>query len=143
MNNMNNMNNMKKESGVFSAITYHFVFCTKYRRKIFEIQGVKEKFKEVLPQVCNLYNIDLLGVDCIQDVCQMSIRCPATISPKDAISKIRRKINNILIQEISELSKTKTIWTKNFLVYTDDFQNLEVIEEFKTLQSTNTKNKKS
>lgn len=29
-----------------SLINYHFVFCPRYRRKIFNIKGVEERFKE-------------------------------------------------------------------------------------------------
>ncbi|WP_367303522.1 transposase, partial [uncultured Dubosiella sp.] len=31
-----------------SMVRYHFVFCPRYRRKIFLIPGVEERFKELV-----------------------------------------------------------------------------------------------
>ena len=36
-----------------SFINYHFVFCPKYRRKIFLIPNVETRFKELTQQICN------------------------------------------------------------------------------------------
>lgn len=35
-----------------SLINYHFVFCPRYRRKIFLIPNVEERFKELVKMKC-------------------------------------------------------------------------------------------
>ncbi|MCR5691071.1 MAG: transposase, partial [Eubacterium sp.] len=40
-------NEYKHTKTTVSLINYHFVFCPRYRRKIFNIQGVEDRFKEL------------------------------------------------------------------------------------------------
>lgn len=35
-----------------SLINYHFIFCPRYRRKIFLIKGVEERFEELVKLKC-------------------------------------------------------------------------------------------
>ena len=35
-----------------SLIRYHFVFCPRYRRKIFLVDGVEERFKQLTREIC-------------------------------------------------------------------------------------------
>ena len=33
-------------------INYHFVFCPRYRRKLFLVDGFEARFKELVTQIC-------------------------------------------------------------------------------------------
>lgn len=50
-------NNYRRTKTTVSLINYHFVFCPRYRRKIFDIDGVERRFKEfaVLSRMPNLW----------------------------------------------------------------------------------------
>ncbi|MBQ1382429.1 MAG: transposase, partial [Solobacterium sp.] len=50
-----------------SLINYHFVFCPRYRRKIFNIPGVEECFKELTCEVCEQNQIEILALECHTD----------------------------------------------------------------------------
>ena len=41
-------NQYKRTTTTVSFINYHFVFCPRFRRKIFDIPGVEERFKELV-----------------------------------------------------------------------------------------------
>ena len=45
-------------------VRYHFVFCPRYRRKIFLIPGVEERFKELVRQICQEKELDILAMEC-------------------------------------------------------------------------------
>ena len=47
-----------------SLIKYHFVFCPKYRRKIFLIHGVEERMKELTKEQCEKDQIEILEMKC-------------------------------------------------------------------------------
>ncbi|MDD6451927.1 MAG: transposase, partial [Lachnospiraceae bacterium] len=40
-------NQYKRTATTVSFINYHLVFCPRYRRKIFNIPGVEDRFKEL------------------------------------------------------------------------------------------------
>lgn len=50
-----------------SFINYHFVFCPKYRRKIFLIPHVEERFKELTREACEALRIEILAMVCHKD----------------------------------------------------------------------------
>lgn len=47
-----------------SFINYHFVFCPKYRRKIFLIPNLEDRFKELTWQKCKELKIEVLAMEC-------------------------------------------------------------------------------
>ena len=51
-------NEYKHTKTTVSLINYHFVFCPRYRRKIFNIQGIEDRFKELTIAECNKQGIE-------------------------------------------------------------------------------------
>lgn len=51
-------NKHKHTKTTVSLINYHFVLCPRYRRKIFNIPGVEQRFKELTRVECNKCGID-------------------------------------------------------------------------------------
>ena len=46
------MKEYRKTQTTVSLINYHFIFCPRYRRKIFDIQYVEIRFKEIIKEIC-------------------------------------------------------------------------------------------
>ena len=47
-----------------SLINYYFVFGPRFRRKIFNIAGVEDRFKELSINECNKQGIEILALEC-------------------------------------------------------------------------------
>ena len=47
-----------------SLIYYHFVFCPRYRRKIFLISNVERRFKELVKIKCKELEIEIIAIEC-------------------------------------------------------------------------------
>ena len=60
-------NNYKHTKTTVSLINYHFVFCPRYRRKIFLISNVEERFKELIKIKCKELNINIIAIECDKD----------------------------------------------------------------------------
>ena len=74
-----NSKTYKRTATTVSLIRYHFVFCPKYRRKIFLIPGVEEAFKKHVTEQCEALGIDILAMEChIETVCLLGRRKPDT-----------------------------------------------------------------
>lgn len=46
-----------------SFINYHFVFCPRFRRKIFDIPGVEERFREMVSFIYKKNAILILAME--------------------------------------------------------------------------------
>lgn len=47
------MNNYRRTKTTVSLINYHFVFCPRYRRKIFLNERLNSRFKELVNEIAN------------------------------------------------------------------------------------------
>ena len=68
-----------------SLINYHFVFCPKYRRKIFLFPGVEERFKTYTKEICEQKKIQILAMECHIDHVHLFLQCLPDQSPSDVI----------------------------------------------------------
>lgn len=119
-----------------SLINYHFVFCPRYRRKIFEIQGVENKFTEIVKDVCKALEIDVISIKFGIDYTHIYLNCLPTLSPSDVMNKIKGESNKVIREEFKELNKMQNLWTRNYLVSTDKNISSEIIKEYVERQRT-------
>ena len=127
------LENFRKTKTVFSMIEYHFVFCPRYRRKVFLMDGVAARFKELVHQICEQNNYDIIEISCGADYCCLHVAVPPVISAHDVMKTIKPATSNALINEFSKLSRSQSIWTRNFLVSTYPVSE-KMIEKFVLMQ---------
>ena len=60
-------NNYRHSNTTVSLINYHFVFCPKYRHKIFLIPNVEKRFKELVKIKCKELDIEIIAIECNED----------------------------------------------------------------------------
>ncbi|MED3268820.1 MULTISPECIES: IS200/IS605 family transposase, partial [Bacillus cereus group] len=61
------MNDYRRTKTTVSLINYHFVFCPRYRRKIFLNTKVEERFKELVQEICGKLDISIVAIECDKD----------------------------------------------------------------------------
>jgi len=101
-----------------SLINYHFVFCPRYRRKIFLINGVEERFKNLVKYVCEEMKIEIIEIECDKDHTHIFLNTLPTLSPSDIMQKIKGYTSKILREEFKELSNMPSLWTRSYFVST-------------------------
>ncbi len=101
-----------------SLINYHFVFCPRYRRKIFLIENVEQRFKELVSIKCKELDIDILKIECDKDHTHIFLNCLPTLSPNKIMQEIKGYTSKALIQEFKQLSRMQSLWTRNYFVST-------------------------
>lgn len=101
-----------------SLINYHFVFCPRYRRKIFLINGVEERFKNLVKYVCEGMKIEIIAIECDKDHTHIFLNTLPTLSPSDIMQKIKGYTSKILREEFKELSNMPSLWTRSYFVST-------------------------
>lgn len=82
-------NEYKRTKTTVSLINYHFVFCPRYRRKIFDIPNVEERFNELVAVQCKKLNIDILAMECHHDHVQLFLSTFPSISVPEIMAQIK------------------------------------------------------
>ena len=113
-----------------SSINYHFVFCPRYRRKIFLIPGVEKRFKELVKLKCEELDIEIIAMECNVDHVHLFLNCLPTQCPSDIMFRLKGSIGNALRAEIPQLSKMPNVWTRSYFVSTAGNISSETIQKY-------------
>lgn len=117
-------------------INYHFVFCPRYRRKIFNIQGVEERFKELVRELCSEIGIDVLAIECHIDYVHLFVQGLPDQSPADLIFKIKGTTSHAIRREFPQLSRMPSLWTRSYFVSTAGNVSAQTIQNYVESQKT-------
>lgn len=119
-----------------SLINYHFVFCPRYRRKIFDIPDVETRFKELTQTKCSELGIEILAIECHHDHVYLFLSCLPTQSPAFIMKEVKGASSRILREEFPVLSKMPSLWTRSYFVSTAGNVSSETIEWYVKTQKT-------
>ena len=129
-------NNYRHTNTTVSLINYHFVFCPRYRRKIFLIPKVEERFKALVNDKCKELEINIIAIECDKDHTHMFLNCLPTLSPADIMQKIKGITSRVLRDEFPELKKMPSLWTRSYFVSTAGNVCSETIKKYVENQKT-------
>lgn len=124
------MNIYKRTSSTISFINYHFVFCPRYRRKIFDIPGVEERFKAYTQAVCLENGIDVIEIECRQDYAHVFVSVYPQMTVAHIIQVIKGATSHRLREEFPVLSKMPSLWTRSYFVSTAETISAETIRMY-------------
>lgn len=113
-----------------SIIYYHFVFCTRYRRKIFINEELNKRFKTLVNEIAEDNDIEVLEIYTHLEYCYLSVEAPPSISPKNIMAKLKSETSRILREEFKELSAIPSLWTRNYFVSTAGNVSSETIKQY-------------
>jgi putative transposase len=117
-----------------SYLKYNYVFCPRYRRKIFENDEVKKRFYDVIRSEAELLNIKILSIYCGEDYCKLQVNALSDISPHDIIVKFKVNSSKVLRSEFEHLNHLESLWTRASFVTTEDEIDDDVLNEYLELQ---------
>lgn len=129
-------NNYIYTNTTVSLINYHFVFCPRYRRKIFLIPSVEERFKTLVKEKCKELEIEIIAIECDKDHTHMFLNCLPIQSPTDIMQHIKGYTSKILREEFQQLSKMPSLWTRSYFVSTAGNVCSETIKKYVENQKT-------
>ena len=130
------MNEYRRTNTTVSLINYHFVFCPRYRRKIFLIPNVEMRFKTLVKEKCKELSIEIIAIECDKDHVHMFLNSIPTLSPSDIMQIIKGYVSKILREEIVELNKMPSLWTRSYFVSTEGNVASETIKKYVKKQKT-------
>lgn len=105
------MNEYRYTNTTVSLINYHFVFCPRYRRKIFLLDGVENRFKDLVKLKCEELNIEIIAIECDKDHSHLFLNCLPSQSPSEIMREIKGFTSKTLRDEFTQLSRMPSLWT--------------------------------
>lgn len=129
-------NKYRKTKTTISLINYHFIFCPRYRRKIFDIPTVEDRFKDLVNSICEEMEIEIIAIECDKDHTHMFLNCLPTQSPADIMQKIKGVTSKVLRDEFFQLKKMPSLWTRSYFVSTAGNVCSETIKRYVESQKT-------
>ena len=124
------VNKYRHANANVSMINYHLIFCPRYRRKIFLIDGVEARFKELVHQICEQNDFRIIGLECQIDHCHLFLNVPPTISAAKAAQIIKTNTSRILMQEFEPLSRMGVVWTRSYFASTAGDVSARTIQKY-------------
>lgn len=112
------MEEYKRTKTTVSLINYHFVFCPRYRRKIFLNHNLDNRFKELVGHIAEKHDFKIVALETDKDYCYLFISALPTYSPADIMAKIKGGTSRQLRDEFPELKAIPSLWTRNYFVST-------------------------
>ena len=129
-------NDYRHTNTTVSLINYHFVFCPRYRRKIFLIPKIEQRFKTLVNDKREELEIEIIAIECDKDHVHMFLNCLPTQSPSDIMQHIKGCTSKILREEFEILRKMPSLWTRSYFVSTAGNVCSETIKKYVENQKT-------
>lgn len=113
-----------------SYLRYHIIFCPRYRRHIFKVNGVAELTEQLVKNKCEEMNIEVLNIFLGIDYIYLFIDVPASLNPSEVITHIKNHTSTRIRNEYEEFSKMPGLWTRSYFISTEDEITQKTIHEF-------------
>lgn len=126
----------RKTQTTVSLINYHFIFCPRYRRKIFNIPKLEDRFKNIVQDICDELEIKIIAIECDKDHTHIFLNCLPTLSPSDIMQKIKGVTSKTIREEFIQLRKMPSLWTRSYFVSTAGNVSSETIKKYVENQKT-------
>ena len=126
------MEHYRKSSHSRFDIKYHFVWVTKYRKRILT-GAVAVRLRDLVREVCRTEEIEILQGAVSSDHVHVLLSCPPNLSPSKIMQLIKGKTSRKLLMEFKHLQKLywgRHFWARGYFVASSGNVTDEVIKEY-------------
>jgi putative transposase len=113
-------------------LKYHFVWVTKYRKKVLT-GAVGMRVRELVREVCRRNEIEILQGAVSADHVHVLLSCRPTMSPSKIMQYIKGKTSRKLMMEFKHIEKQywgRHLWARGYFVASSGNVTDEVIAEY-------------
>ena len=126
------MENYRKSSHSRFDIKFHFVWVTKYRKRILT-GAVAVRLRDLVREICRTEEIEILQGAVSSDHVHVLLSCPPNLSPSKIMQLIKGKTSRKLLMEFKHLQKLywgRHFWAHGYFVASSGNVTDEVIMEY-------------
>ena len=126
----------RRTNTTVSLLNYHFVFCPRYRRKIFDVPGVDEYFKKLVTEVCGQHDLQILAMECDHDHVHLFVSAPPTTAPYEIMKWIKGATSRKIRMQFAAVNSMSALWTRSYFVSTAGKVSSATIRHYVETQKT-------
>ena len=130
------MEHYRKSSHTTYDLKYHFVWITKYRKRV--LQGeVAKRARELIREICRSKEVEIIKGHVSSDHVHIFVSVPPHISASNLMQSVKGKSSRKLMSEFKVLSRTfcgRHIWARGYFVASSGNVTDEVIMQYIELQ---------
>ena len=124
------MKNLKHNTTSVVNISYHIIWCPKYRRKVL-VDGVDARLKEVLVQIAEESGCTIETMEVMPDHIHIFLKGTPTIPIHLIVKNLKGKSSRILRTEFPHLKRRlPCLWTRSYYCETIGCINEETIKRY-------------
>jgi len=102
--------------GSVSTLTYHFVWCPKYRRKVLTGRVESTLRTPIGAKVAELY-CEIVALEVMPDHVHLFLKAPPTHAPQHIANQIKGYTSHELREKFPELkSRLPSLWSRSYYV---------------------------
>jgi putative transposase len=112
------MENYRTSSHSRYDIKYHFVWITKYRKRIL-MGPVGLRLRELIREICRTYEIEILRGAVSADHVHVLLSCPPNLSPSKIMQYLKGKTSRKLMMDFKHIQKQywgRHLWARGYFV---------------------------
>ena len=107
-----------KNAGAVFNLSYHIVFCPKYRRKVL-VGEVEQKLKHILYATAQQYGVLIETMEVMPDHVHLFVTADPTRCVAEIVNRLKGASSRILRQEFPQLtSRLPTLWSRSYYAAT-------------------------
>jgi putative transposase len=84
---------------------YHLVWCPKYRKKIFEREEVRERVKQMIREICDVYDIEIMEMEIMEEHIHLLVSFSPTRSIGEVVRIIKSNSGRGMFREFPSLKR--------------------------------------
>lgn len=126
----------RRTNTTVSLLNYHFVFCPRYRRKMFDVAGVEEYFRKLLAEVCGQHDLQILAMECHHDHVHLFVSAPPATAPYEIMKWIKGATSRKIRMQFPALESMSALWTRSYFVSTAGNVSSAAIQNYVETQKT-------
>lgn len=104
----------KRSTTTVYNISYHLIWCPKYRRKVL-VDDVAKRLEELLLQKAHEIELEIVQMEIMPDHVHLFVKTTPTNSPHFIVQQLKGYTSRILRQEFPSLkSRLPSMWTRSY-----------------------------
>lgn len=104
----------KRSTTTVYNISYHLIWCPKYRRKVL-VNDVAKWLEELLLQKAHEIEVEIVQMEIMPDHVHLFVKTTPTNSPHFIVQQLKGYTSRILRQEFPSLkSRLPSMWTRSY-----------------------------
>jgi putative transposase len=126
------MEHYRRTSHTRFDIKYHFVWVTKYRKRLLS-GAVGQRLRKLVRDICGEHEVKIIKGHISSDHVHLFVSCPPHISPSHLMQKVKGKTSRKIQQEFSHIKREcwgRYLWARGFFVASSGNVTDEMIMEY-------------